>query len=229
MDNDKQRRRNERGQRADVYMVAQAEDFPADSRGGILAARLKELLAQTAALDVARAENINKRRQGTEGRAQTRTSLRRMVKTAWGTYKTLTRQRDGLDGLFESPSKMKNDQSLAAGARAYANAAAALAGLFTDFGLPPAFFAEMRSKADSLEAYTTIQNEGVGAGVDTNASIEETLRQMDEVVESLDTVVTNRYANDPAKLAAWESASRVERAPRSKSGGDTPTPPPANG
>ena len=32
--NERQRRRNERGQRVDVYMDAAAEDFPPDSKGG---------------------------------------------------------------------------------------------------------------------------------------------------------------------------------------------------
>ncbi|MDT5272082.1 MAG: hypothetical protein QOH49_4268 [Acidobacteriota bacterium] len=181
---------------------------------------------------MARAENINKRRQGTEGREGTRTSLRQMVKSAWDTYKTIARGRPDIKGIFESPDKMKNDQSLGAGTRAYANAAAPFAGLFTEFGLPPAFFNDMRAKADSLDSYTTLQNAGVGAGVDTNAAIEETLRQMDEVVESLDTVVNNKYRDDPAKLAAWESARRVERAARSKPKDDDAPPsppPPANG
>ncbi len=232
MDNDKQRRRNERGQRADVYMDAQAEVFLTNSKGGTLAARLKELLAQVSALDVARAENINKRRQGTEGREGTRTALRRMVKIGWDTYKTISRTNPSLKGIFESPSKIKNDESLCAGARAYANAAAPFAGLFTEFGLPPTFFVDMRAHADSLESFAALQNAGVGAGVDTNAAIEETLREMDEVVASLDTVVRNKFRDDPAKLAAWESASRLERTPRSKpkeeDDDDEPPPPPAN-
>ncbi len=36
----------------------------------------------------------------------------------------------------------------------------------------------------------------------------------------LDGVVQNKYNNDPGKLAAWISASHVEKAPKKK----TPTP-----
>ena len=43
----------------------------------------------------------------------------------------------------------------------------------------------------------------------------------------------NKYARNPAKLAAWESASRIERAPQREkkpatpAGGATPKPPTA--
>ncbi len=39
-------------------------------------------------------------------------------------------------------------------------------------------------------------------------------------VRILDGIVRNAYANDPGKLAAWISASHVEKAPKKQ----TPTP-----
>lgn len=50
---------------------------------------------------------------------------------------------------------------------------------------------------------------------------------MDGLVERLEVVVRNKYRADPARLAAWESASHLERAPRAKrNGGPPPTPQP---
>lgn len=229
--NIRQRKRDERGQRVGVYMDAQAEEFPADSKGGALAARLKELLARVAELDVARAAHANRRRQGTEGREEARRRLRRMVKSVWATHKTIARDRPDTRGLFQSPSKIKNDQSLATAARVYAEGAAPLAGLFAEYDLGAAFFNDMRSAADSLETYTTLQHAGAGAGVDTTAAVEETLREMDEVVGRLHTVINNKYLDDPARLAAWESVSRVGRPSRSKPREEeepAPPTPPAN-
>jgi hypothetical protein len=228
--NERQRKRHERGQRVDVYMDAAAADFPADTKGGALSARLKELLAQVAALDLTRAANAGKRRQGTEGREEARTTLRRMVKSAWDTYKTIALDHADIKGLFESPSKSNNDHELVTAARSYADAAAPRAALFAEYGLTAGFFNNLRAQADRLDSSTALQNAGAAAGVDTTAAVEESLRQMDELVERLDTAVTNKYRDDPAKLAAWESASRVERAPRSKAKEDgAPQTPPANG
>jgi hypothetical protein len=36
------------------------------------------------------------------------------------------------------------------------------------------------------------------------------------IVRILDAIVKNKYANDPGKLAAWISASHVEKPPKKK-------------
>lgn len=229
--NAKHRRFNERGQRVDLFLDAHAEDFAAGSKGGTLAASLKELLAEVSALDVARAASARKRQQGTEGREKMRTDLRRMVKSTYDTASAIAVERPDVKGIFVPPSRGNNDQTLVAAARSAADAAAPLAGLFTEFGLPPTFFNDMRSRADSLETYASLQASGVGEGVDKNAALEDAFRRMEELIGRLDPVVINKYPGDPAKLAAWKSARRVERAPRSRPEDDdsaTP-PPPANG
>jgi hypothetical protein len=148
-----------------------------------------------------------------------------------GHLQTITKDHPDIKELFESPSKIKSDHALATAGRANADAAVPLTGLFAEFGLTTTFFADMRSQADSIESHAALQNAG-GANVDANAGLEVTLGEMDDVVERLATVVTNKYRGDPAKLAAWESASHLERAPRPKpedDDGPPPTPPPANG
>ena len=225
--NAKHRRFNERGQRVDLFMDAHAEDFPAGGKGGTLAASLKELLAEVSALDVARSASARKRQQGTEGREQMRADLRRMVKTTYDTSKAIALEHRDIKGIFKPPSRGNNDQTLVADARSAADSAAPLAGLFTDFGLSPAFFADMRSKADGIETYASLQAAGVGEGVDTNAALEDAFRRMDETIDRLDPIITNKYRDDPAKLAAWERARHLERAPQhpKDDGAATPTPP----
>ena len=224
--NERQRKHVERGQRVSVYMKEATEDFPADGKGGTLATQLDGLLAQLAAHDLTRAASAGKRRQGTEGREEARTRLRRRIKTVWDTHKTIAIDHSDIKGLFEPPGKSNNDQALVTTAGSYVEAAATRAALFAEYGLTAAFFNDLRAEADRLNSYTALQNAGVAAGVDTTAAVEETIRQLDEVVERLDTVVTNKYQDDPARLAAWESAKRVERAPRRKAKENSGSPPP---
>ncbi len=227
--NDRQRRLYERGQREVAYVEAQADDFPPGSKGGQLAVGLKGLLAQAAGLDAARVSGARKRRQGTEGREQLRAELRQMLSTAFDTAKTVALDQPSLKGLFSPVGKNNNDQALIAAANSFAQAAAPYSALFAEYGLPATFFNDMSGKAAALEASVALQNAGSGASADANATLEETFRQADEVADRLDTVVRNRYRDDPAKLAAWEIASRVERAPRRKPGdGNNNAPPPAN-
>ena len=87
----------------------------------------------------------------------------------------------------------------------------------------------MRLKADGLDGNAALQGAGITDGVNANAALDETLRQADDVVERLGAVVRNKYRDNPARLAEWESASRLERAPRSKPEDDDEPPQPANG
>ncbi|MBV8856065.1 MAG: hypothetical protein JOZ02_03810 [Acidobacteria bacterium] len=228
--NDRQRRLYERGQRVDVYMDAAAEDFPA-GKAGIQAARLKELLTQLSGLDSERETGEGKRRQGTMGRATVRTALRKLMKKVWDTSQTIAIDHPDIKGLFKSPTKFTNDLALAAAGRAYADAAAPLIGLFEEYHLEATVLNDLRSKADSLQSFATLQNEGNTAGLGTTASVETTLREMDVVIERLDTHVTNKYPEGSPKLVAWRGASRVESAPRRKpeDDGGAPPAPPDNG
>ena len=45
-------------------------------------------------------------------------------------------------------------------------------------------------------------------------------------MDDLDTIMRNEYTRNAAKLAAWESASRVERAPQREKKPATPPPQP---
>ena len=230
--NDRQRKRYERAQRVDVYMDAAAEDFPADGKAGGQAARLKELLTQLSGLDVERETNTGRRRQGKEGRAAARAALRKLMKKVWDTYQTIILDHPDIKGLFQSPIKFTNDLALVAAARAYADAAAPLAGLFAEYGLAATLFNDLRAQADSLQAHVTLQQGGGNDGLGTTASFETTLREVDGVIERLDTHVTNKYPEGSPKFVAWRGASRIESAPRPKSkdaAATPPPPPPANG
>ena len=57
--------------------------------------------------------------------------------------------------------------------------------------------------------------------VAATADISTKIRQGMIIVRTLDGIVKNKYANNPGKLAAWLSASHVEKAPKKK---DPPTP-----
>jgi len=235
--NDKHRRNRERGQRVRLNMSANERDFPQGSKALTLASSLEGMLADADALDAARSASARKRKQGTEARDGARTKLRRMVRITYDTAEPLGLDHPEIKGVFKPPSKNNNDQELAAAARSATTAAAQFAALFTESGLPPVFFDEMRTTADRLDIAAATQAEAAGELVAANAALEDIFRRMEELIDRLDPIVRNSYANDPAKLAAWESARRLERAPHRKPDDDEdddeddnapPPPAPAN-
>ena len=52
------------------------------------------------------------------------------------------------------------------------------------------------------------------AGVESTGLIGHLLGQAGNDVTELDAIMHNKYARQPEKLRAWQSASRVERAPQ---------------
>src|SRR5205085_10189395 len=184
----------------------------------------------------AKATSLSKRQQGSVGRRDVRESLRAQLKAMRGTAKVMGLDHSEVKGSFERLSTDNSDQTLIADARSAVQTATPLKARFIEYGLEADFIDKMTENADSLERYMSLQTESVGARVNATASINQTLKHVDELIAKLDVIVRNKYRNDPAKLAAWESARHLERAARSKRngggaqhGGDgTQTPPSQN-
>lgn len=228
--NGKLRRYYERGQRCDRVNDGRAADFPANSKGAVLAAAVKEHLAELSALDVEKASSTGKRRQGTAGRGSAREDLWTLIESVARTAEAITVERPDIEGMFELPRKGRADRTLISTARSFAERAAPFVGLFGEFDLPATFINDLRSKADTLESYITLQNEGVGTGVNVNASAQEQMQEMNEALERLNIIYRNKYRNNPSVLAEWESAYHLEAAhgSRSKSKNNGNNPPPNN-
>lgn len=222
----KMRKHTERAQRVDLFMDEGAEDFPANSKGGALAANLKEEIAKLSGLAVARSAGTSKRQQGTAGRRRTRETLRQLVEAVADTAKSAARERPDIKGIFDLAGKDRSDQTLVATARAFADAAAPFVGLFVEYGLPTTLVNDLRAEADEVEHYKSLQEEGTGAGVNTSASAEETYQRLADLIERLDPIIRNKHRDDSVKLNAWERARRLESTPRSKGNGNSTPPPP---
>jgi hypothetical protein len=222
--NDKQRRQYERGSRVDAFMTANAADFPAGGKGAAAAASLKAELAALASLDVAKASSASTRQQTSAGRRDLRESLRAQVAAVSDTAEVIGREHAEVRGRFPRTRPDNSDQTLVAVARSFAEAATPFKSLFVEYELPADFVERLKADADALEAQMSRQTEGRGARVSTNASIEDALGRVDDTVERLEVVVRNKYRDNPAKLAAWESARHLERAPRARRNGQQQQP-----
>jgi len=122
---------------------------------------------------------------------------------------------------------VKSSIHAATAARAFATDAAPLSAQFIAHELPADFLADLNADIAALEAAISDQSGGVGDHVAANAAIDDAIDRGVEVVRKLDAIVKNKYANNPATLAEWTSASHTERAPRRKASTPATPPPPA--
>jgi len=217
--NDKQRRIIERGARASAFGTANAADFPANSRGGELFAKLSAELANLDTLEVVKATSMSTRQQGSAGRRDVREALRAQVAAVSETARVIATEHAEMKGKFQYSHTDRSDRSLIAVAHSFAEAAPPFKSMFVTYELPADFIECMNADATALEQQMSLQTQGVGARVTTNASITQGLERIDDCVDKLDVIARNKYRDDPAILAAWESARRLERAARSKRNG----------
>jgi hypothetical protein len=220
---DKQRRQIERGARVSALCAANPADFPADSVAGASVKRLNEQLAKLEDLNVTKAASMSAQQQGSQGRRDFRVELRSQIATIYNTAQVVGRDHAEVKGVFQRLQIDKSDRTLLGVARAYAAAAKPLKARFAEYELSADFFDRFDANIDAFEQHMARQSEGAGTRVASNAGIEEALRLIDDEVERLDVIARNKYSGDHVKLAAWESASHLERPTRRKNGSGNKT------
>lgn len=89
--------------------------------------------------------------------------------------------------------------------------------------LPADFIQHLNDDLAAFEGADGTQQGGNQTRGSATAGIGQNLKPALNAARALDTIVRNKYANNPAVLAEWTIASHTERAPRHA----TPTPVPA--
>lgn len=83
------------------------------------------------------------------------------------------------------------------------------------------FFTTYRGLKPTAKVIRPLRGRSTAEHVAATADISALIRQGMIIVRILEGIVKNKYAANPGKLAAWLSASHVEKAPKKK---DPPTP-----
>jgi hypothetical protein len=223
--NDTQRRRHERGLRVRDFTQTVTGSFPAQSKGAQSIARIDHLVDQLSALDASHATNKRAAREGTSGKNDVRTQLHAMLKRISHTAHAAGMDDPALKNSFRLPDANPNSQTILGTARSFLAEAAPLKPRFVEYGLDSGFLDALSAKINAFESFASQQNTGASARKANSIAIDAALDSLDAEIARLDAIVGNKFADDPAQLAAWQSARRVERAPRKTKSGDAGTPP----
>ncbi len=93
-------------------------------------------------------------------------------------------------------------------------AKAALRAKFIAYEMTADFVDDLRADRAALDLCNDAKQSDNHEGVESTAAIDLLLNQAKANVTRLDAAFLNKYRSNPAKIAAWKAASRVERAPR---------------
>lgn len=216
--NNTRKRNFERHARCTGFTDERPADFSADTARGKSAANLKAILAEIEKLDAESETHVRLKRQGTSGKQDERETLRRLVNTWSDTAEVIGYDRPEIKGVFRRLKANSNDQTLLSTARSFAAAAPPFKNLFVEYDLPADFIDRFNAAISNFEEAMTQQERGASAKAAAEAAIDDAFRRADLELDRLDIFVRNKYGDDPATMAAWERARRLERPRHSKNG-----------
>lgn len=216
--NDTERRYYERGVRVSQFGIDNAGDFSGKATTEF--ANVTTLVNETEGEAAKQQSGFGEAGQQFEIKDTAREELRELMSAISRTAKSMEYEFDGISDKFLFRRNLP-DANLLAKARAFIIEATPYANDFKEYGLPGTLIADLTALADAFETSFGATATATGEHVAATAETASKLRQMNVAVRVLDGIVKNKYANNPGKLAAWISASHVEKAPKKK---DPPTP-----
>lgn len=195
------------------FGVENAADFPAGSAGATNFAAVGTAIDDVEASGADQSSGFSSGRQSTAQKAAAREELRDAMEAISVTARALSFDIIGLEDKFRMP-RGNNDQNLLNAARMFATDAVEYQAQFIEYGLPATFIADLTADINAFDATVTEQNEALDEQVEATAAIDTAIENGMKAVKRLEAIVTNAYRNKPAQLAAWTSASHVERPPK---------------
>jgi len=220
--NDYERRRYEAFLRIIQFGAESAADFPDNSIGSIQFAEIAAVVGLLDQLATDKAASSGSVQFAFVGKDTARENMREEMLDIVRTARSMFYQFPGIEAKFRMP-RNRSDQQMLAAARAFVTEATPLSADFIAYGLPATFLAELQAAIDAFEASLAPTGAATDAQVAAIAEIGAAIRRGMIARRIMDGVVRNKYRNDVGKLAAWLSASHIEKPPKKKK--DEPTTP----
>ena len=173
-------------------------------------AELDSVITGLDSYTAAQAASRSASRQGTLAKAAARDKLLRDFEAISRTARPMAAADPNLLQQFRVPHR-ESAQGVLAAAASVAAAARLLKAQFLLRGMPENFIEELEADADALREAFARCVENRRAHITATAAIATLCERGLKVLRELDPFMRNTYAADPATLAAWVSASRIER------------------
>lgn len=211
-------REAERNIRSNDFLQENKTDFTANT---FVTAKVEELKTELETMGDWREEQISSdggARQNYDIAEEANESLKELMRDVADLAVTMGDDIEGIEEKFRF-TRTGGKRARIARARAFATDAAEHRAMFVDRGLESNFIDELNARADALEQ--ALEN-AVSKTADRVGAVESKMqshKKQKKIIEQLDPIIRKLYRNNPAKLAAWKFASKIQR-------DDDPKPPP---
>jgi hypothetical protein len=215
--NDDHLRSYEMIRRVDGFHADNAASFPAGTLGDTIFGRIHARVTAIGNFIADQTAGAGDFHAATMSKATRHEDLTRMLERLRRTVRSMSHApgNEHLKAKFRIPRSPAH-QGLLAAARSSASDAQELQTQLAAYGLPPDFADQLNAKITAFEASLTDQNSGREDQVEATAGIENEIAEALKDVREVDGIVRNVFFDQPAKLAAWESARHIESRPHRK-------------
>ena len=196
--------------RVSGFGAENAADFPPGSIGGTQFAEVSIIVAEIQQLIGDQSQSRSDARYNFNTKDTWRENLRSEMSDTASIARSMIYQFPGIDLLFRAPRNLSDANLLAAGRAFYDNSAQYEAAMI-EYGLPAGFRAELLADIEGFEGSLSAPGVSIASQVAATAAIGAAIRRGMVAVRILEGVVRAKYRNDVGKLAAWTSASHIQR------------------
>ena len=182
--------------------------FPLASPVGQMFAEVPAIVTELEHQATIQAASAGRVRVGSATKATARAQLQERLRAIHRTVLALAVETPELKKRFRLPPK--GDSHLLTAARAFLEHLEPLADEFSRHEMPDVRV-NLKGDIDAFQAAVTELNHSTETLVKATASLDAVQAHGSNILQHLDAVVRNKFANDQPMLAAWESASHVER------------------
>lgn len=188
-----------------------AADFPAGSQTAATFARLAVVMLE---IDQG---HTDKKVSRTSVKKAKLDKLRVEMRNLAATAREIDKKEPGVAAEFRLPTIPSQAALLANGRKMVEELKTqGMLARFTAFEVSANIVAELETLIGEIEVEKDECESGDVEGVENTASINLAIEKGKYLVDSLSAAIQNKYKNNPAKLAAWATASHIERAPKRK-------------
>ncbi len=214
-------RESERNIRANDFLQENKADFDKNTFANAQFEMLKTKIAETGDLREQQILNDGGARQNYEIAEEANADLREAMRDIADFAATMADEIEGVEEKFRIP-RSGGKRGRIDRARAFAADAAAHKAMFIERGLEPDFIENLTAKADALEQALSNAASKTAERVGSTESKMQTHKESNKIITTLDPIIRKLYRNNPTKLAAWQSASHVQRDPKPKPSNPNP-------
>lgn len=208
-------------ERVRFNMFARVVQFLSDNSGdfaagGVVRVQLAVLSAVIAAIETLTGKQtggMNEARFSFKSKDTARENLREMLLDIVETARSMVYSYPGIELKFQLPGNL-SDVNMLAAARAFLPEATAMKSAFVAYEMENTFTTDLQTLIDEFEASLNAPGTATDTHIAATAEIGAEIRKGMVAVRMMDAAVRNKYRANPGKLAAWASASHIEREPQ---------------